>query len=275
MFSLRENKPLIVLVFIIIIMLIVLLFINISNSDKSSTNNKTTKNIKYKEVTDSAEDILSLVYNKNSDYYTGFYDENLKQENIFGNKKQVNAHDFSSKTKLTLALNTFNVSNMEKIDCKSIDWNKNDNLKCGSNLGNTAYYISVQEINKKVEEMFNERVDYSNLDLNNLTIGVCTGNNFNNYIFKYIKNRSIYVSTKRDKSCVNKGKLEVTSVEKNQDNDLLTLTVSYNKTKAYISNNSLSYGESESHKDKFFFKVDEDGKYYFLRSTMFDNDANE
>lgn len=274
MFNLRENKPLIALVFIIIIMLIVLLFINVSNSNRSNTNNKTNKNIKYKEVTDSAEDILSLVYNKNSDYYTGFYDENLKQENIFGNEKQVYVHDFSSKTKLTLALNTFNVSNMKKVDCKTIDWNGNSNLKCGSNLENIAYYIPVQEINKKVEEMFNERIDYSNLDLDNLTIGVCTGNNSNNYIFKYIKNRSIYVSAKRDKSCVNNGKLEVTEVEKNQDKDILTLTVSYNKAKAYTSNNSLYYGDSESHKDKFFFKVDENGKYYFLRSTLFDNESN-
>ena len=169
---------------------------------------------------------------------------------------------------MTLALYTFDLNDMEKMNCNTIGWNNSWSSKCGSNRGNIAYVLPVQELNNRVEEMFNIRPDYSLLNIDDLSIGICSGENKESYVFRYIKEQSIYVSTKRSSGCRVNGKLQVDSVTKTQYKNLLTLVVNYKKYSASYTNNKYFYGESTNYQDKFFFNVTEDGKYYLSRTTM-------
>ena len=271
---LSENKPLIALGVIMALLLVVLLVVkgmgSVSNtSSDDNSNKKKTANIDYPEINDSAEDVLDKIYNSNHDYYTGFDNDSSEKENIFGNKQEKSVASLSQKTRMTLALNTFELDDMKKMNCNNIGWN-NSWLRsvCGSNLGNVAYTLSVQELNNRVEDMFNIRPDYSTLNIDDLTIGTCSGGYSDNYIFRYIKEQSIYVSTKRTSSCVNHGKIDIKSVSKTQAKDLLTLTIDYTKTPTRYSGGRTIYTTPINQQDKFFFKVTGDGKYYLDRTTM-------
>lgn len=263
----KNFKPLIILVAVFGILLIVLLIINNLSPSNNNSPKENESDIDYPIINKSAEDILSKVYNSNRDYYSGFTNSNNETENIFGNEKELSSSKLDQKTKLSIALNNFNYDDLEKINCNTISWDNNWTDKCGSN-NNYAYSIPVIELNNMVEEVFNTRIDYSMIDISNLVIGTCTGNN-KNYKFRYIKEQSLYVSVKNDSSCINNGTLEVTDVEKDQSKDLLTLIVSYKKTPVTYLGNRVSYGTSKSYQDKFFYKVTPNGTYYFIGSTIY------
>lgn len=270
--ELKNFKPLIILVAVIISLLFVVLIINISsNSHSTSQNKKEKENIDYPEISDSEEDILAKIYNEKYDYYTGFINKSGEKDNIFGNEKEVTAKNLDEKTRLSLALYSFDLEDMEKISCSTINWNSSWNDSCGSNSGNNSYFIPVGELNTRVREIFNISPDYSNLNIEDLTIGSCTGDNKDSYIFRYIKDKSIFVSTKRAASCVNNGKLTITDIQKTQAGNLLTLTVSYNKREVLSLGQRKYYGNERTYQDKFFFKVKEDGSYYFNSSTLIKN----
>lgn len=281
--KLENTKPLILLGVVIAFLLVILLVVKLGGSSNSSTSNtrndhnkqQTNSNIKYPKVNDSAEVILSKVYSPNHDYYTGFDSNSYTKENIFGNKKQKSASSFSERTRMTIALNTFKISNMQKINCNNVSWNNNwPNSSCGSNLGKVAYTISVQELNNRIEDIFNIKPDYSELNIDDLSIGTCTSENKDNYIFRYIKQQSIFVSTKRNSSCNPNGKIEITNVSKKQSSDIITLDVYYKSTQAKYLAKKYYYGESTDNHDQFFYKVRPDGTYYFSSSTVFQK-ANE
>ena len=271
--KLSDFKPLIILGAVVGVLLVALLIITaVNNSSSSNTSNSNSenksKNITYPEVTDNEEEILSKIYNPDYDYYTGFINASTEKEGIFGNEKEVVAKAFDQKTRMTLALYSFKLSDMEKVSCSTISWNNSWDSSCGMNGSNMAYILPVGELNNRVEEMFNVRPDYSLLNIDDLTIGTCTGDNKSAYVFRYIKDRSIYVSTKRTNKCVNNGKIEVTDIEKTQANDLLTLIVNYKKKDIISLGNKLYYGNIKEYQDKFFFKVKKDGSYYFNSSTL-------
>lgn len=267
--ELGNLKPLIILVFVMgIVVIALLIFNNINTGGNSRSNSGTNKTeIRYPNIDESAEEILSKIYNENRDYYSGFHNISGESENIFGNEKELNVSKLDQRTLMTIALNNFDLNDLEKISCSSIAWSSNWNDSCGSNSGNTAYSIPVGELNNKVEEIFNKRLDYSNVNLDDLTIGLCTGHSKDSYIFRYIKDKSIYVSVKRNSSCINNGKLEVTNVSKNQSGDLLTLIVSYSKTPVNYLGSRASYGEIKSYQDKIYFKVKQDKTYYYFASS--------
>ena len=269
--DLRSFKPLLILLGIIGVLLIVFLIINASGSIGGSSNKKKDQketNVVYPQVTDSEEEILSKIYNPDHDYYTGFNNSSYEKENIFGNKKEVVAKTLEETTRMTIALYSFDLSDMEKMNCSSIKWDSNWNNSCGSNNGNMAYVLPVGDLNTRIEEMFNIRPDYSKVNIDDLTIGTCTGGNKESYVFRYIKDRSIFVSTKRTSACTNNGKIEVGDISKTQANDLLTLTISYKKKEVVSLGNKLYYGNTKHYQDKFFFKVKKDGTYYFNSSTL-------
>ena len=270
--ELRNFRPLIILGGVLIVLLVVYLIITASNNSGTSnkpTSNKKEKNIVYPELKDSAEEVLAKIYNSNYDYYTGFTNKSDEKDNIFGNEKELYSKSLDQTSRMAYALYTFNTQDMTKISCNVISWNSSWNSKCGTNGSNMAYSISVSDLNNRIEEIFNIRPDYSLLDIDNLEIGSCAGENRNQYKFRYIKDRSIFVSEKRDGKCFNSGKIEITSVNKTQHNNLLTLDIFYNKVPTTEINNRSYYGNSTSYQDKFFFKVKKDGTYYFNSSTLF------
>lgn len=272
--ELRNFRPLIILFVIALFLSFILLIFNALNTN-SNNNNKPEEeevdNTKYPVIKDSAEEILSTVYNEKKDYYTGFLNNSMEHENIFGNLKEVNKQKLAITTRMTITLYSFDVNDLAKINCNSVPWNSNWRGKCGSSKNGEAYYIPVSDFNIRSEDIFNMKIDYSLLDIDNLKIGTCTGPYYDNYEFMYIKEKSIFVSMQKDNLCRNNGLLKVTGVSKTQAGKLLTLTVSYSKMQANLINGKYYYGNSLNYQDKFFFDVTKDGKYYFKASTLIRN----
>ncbi len=267
--ELRNFRPLIILGAILVVVFMIYIFISLSNTSTSNSSSKKEEKINYPEVTTSEEDILASIYNSNYDYYSGFINKSDEKDYLFGNEKEVFAKNFDQRTRMALALYSFNLTDLTQVSCNTISWSSRWDGKCGSNGSNMAYSISVSDLNNRIEEIFNIRPDYSELDIDNLEIGSCAGGNRNQYKYRYIKDRSIFVSERRDNTCINNGKIEVTSVSKVQHEDLITLDVFYNKKPTININGKLYYGSSKSYQDKFFFKVKKDGTYYFNSSTLF------
>lgn len=258
-----KNKKLIALLIILGILILFLLgfylFGNSGSEEKVSENIKTEEEIVYPNITDSEKVILSKVYNKNaSSYATGFRTLGDNIENIFGNEQELLADNLSQETKMSIALYNIleNIDGLDTISCKNITWNRSWNDKCGGAGNNLAYQIPVLDLNAKVVEIFNKDLDYGSLNTSDLTIGNCQGNNI--YSFRYIADLGIYVSVIGDK-CPS-SRLEVTKLEKSEANDTLTLDVYYT---LYINNK-----ETDKRHDKLYFKIKEDGTYYFYSSAM-------
>lgn len=272
--ELRNFRPLIILFGITIVLLVVLLVINTINSNNSNNtkeDEEETETINYPKIEDSPEEILSKVYNEKRDYYTGFLNNSLEHENIFGNIGEVTKEKLAITTRMAITLNSFDVNDLGKINCSTISWNSNWKGTCGSNKQGIAYYIPVSDFNLRSEEIFNMRLDYSLLNIDDLKIGTCTGPYTDSYVFRYIKEQSIFVSMKKDYSCKNNGILKVTDIKKTQSKNLLTLTVSYSKMQASLVHGTYYYGSPSNYQDKFFFDVTKDGKYYFKASTLIHN----
>ena len=269
--ELRNFRPIIILFGVTMVLLFILVIIN-AMSNNSSNNIKDTEEenekINYPKVEDSPEEILSKVYNEKRDYYTGFLNNAMEHENIFGNLKEVNKGKLSITTRMAITLNSFDVNDLGEINCNTISWNSNWKGSCGSNKQGIAYYIPVSDFNLRSEEIFNMRLDYSLLNIDDLKIGTCTGPYSDSYVFRYIKEQSIFVSMKKDYSCKTNGILKVTDVSKTQSRNLLTLTVSYSKMQASLINGKYYYGSPTNYQDKFFFDVNKNGKYYFRASTL-------
>ena len=269
--ELRSFRPLIILFMVVMVLLFVLLIFNAINNDSSNTVKKEEEKedkTKYPEVKDSPKEIQTKVYNENRDYYTGFLNNSMEHENLFGNLREITKEKLATTTRMSITLNSFNVNDLGKINCNSIAWNSSWKGKCGSSKDGVAYYIPVSDFNIRSEEIFNMKIDYSFLNIDDLKIGTCTGPYSDSYVFRYIKDQSIFVSMKKDYSCKNNGILKVTDVSKTQAGKLLTLTVSYSKMQANLVGNKYYYGNPTNHQDKFFFDVTPNGKYYFKASTL-------
>ena len=76
---------------------------------------------------------------------------------------------------------------------------------------------------------------------------------------RYIEEQGIYVSTMKE-NCSQNTTMKVTDLEKSQANDTLTLDVYYTVYK----NNQ----ESDKRHDRLYFKINQDGTYYFYSSVM-------
>ena len=129
--ELRNFRPLIILGAVIVVLLFAVLIIKLANSGTETKSDqpeqKKTVKINYPTVSDTEEEILSKIYNPDRDYYTGFTNQSGEKENIFGNKKEITARNFDQKTRMGLALNTFDISDLEKINCNTITWDSSWN----------------------------------------------------------------------------------------------------------------------------------------------------
>lgn len=262
-----KNKKLIVLLIIIVVLGLFLLgFYIFSNSNDNDTDNankeNTNEEVTYPTISDTEEAILKTVYNENvSVYATGFTTPGGNTENIFGNESETLADNLSQETKMAIALYAIenDVNTLSTISCSDVSWNSSWDDRCGGAGENMAYQIPVSDLNDKVVQIFNKDLDYSALNLDDLTIGTCTDNNNKIYPFRYIEDLGIYVSVIKDNCNLNR-RLEVTKLAKTQANDTLTLDVYYT---LYQNNKEL-----DKRQDKFYFKIREDGTYYFYSSVM-------
>jgi len=268
--NLKENKKLLALIITIVVLSLITLVLYLrieignSNSENNSNNeNKETSEKAYQTIEDAPGEILKKVYNENIDIYSTGYNSGIITENIFGNEMEKSKETYSQEYKMTIALYSFDIKNLETIKCEDIPSSENTNgYTCGGAGQDIAYKISVQDLNNKVAEIFNEDLDYSQMDSTNLYIGTCKGNQEVAIPFKYIKEQSIYVSFLSKDNCGPSKSFMINDVIKTQDKDLLTLDV-------YYTIKDLT--EVKKH-DKLYFKVKEDGSYYFHSSIMVESD---
>lgn len=265
--NIKENKPLLILIITIIILSVTTLVLYLSmqiKSNKEEEKQKTqTEEKTYKMIEDTKEEILKKVYNENIWFYADGYNYGVVTENIFGNENEKPKELYSQQYKMSLALYNFDIPNLKTIKCDEIGFTEDQNgYKCGGAGENLAYVLPVQDLNNKVVEIFDEDLDYSQLDTDNLYIGTCKGNKNIALPFKYIKDQSIYISTISKEVCQPSKSFEITEVIKTQDKELLTLDVYY----------TVKELTSTKKHDKLYFQVKEDGSYHFKGSIMVEND---
>lgn len=266
-----KDKKLIVLIIVIIILLFITLGLYIyTNLDKPKEENKefekenteVKEEITYPVIEDSAYEMFNKIYDSNVEIYANGYTVGPVTESIFGNINEKLSVLLNIEYKMTMTLYNFDISSLEKIKCSEISGQENWNgIKCGGASSNEAYKLKVQDLNSKYFEIFNEEIDYTTLDTSNLIIGTCYGS----LPFKYIEEQSAFVSI--DKNCAVKNQIEVTNITKTQDKDIVTLDVFYKVATINQSTGKRTY--SNDKQDKFYFKVREDGTYYFYSSVAY------